>query len=619
MLNVKSPGRMKQVLNKSGSSLVWVAVTMVVLLILIGGILTMATIYHHSSVKDNSLNQAYFSARSAVDAVTTELQTQPNGKLGQAVADLTPGTSGILDLGAVDFGNNQDMGSCQLRIFKTEDKIAYVEATATVGDASDTVVGILGKQTINDTSSHYIPDYSYFGGGTNNLDLLYASGLYFDASAEQMILSYQKSGDSTSRVEGNIYSKRPLHITGTNQNRATAFYIGGSIYSDKYVAISDYTTVVGDVVVSDKDNVGKNLSLEVKNNKPITIQGTVKAGNTTISGNGAATIGSVAVNSLTVEKGCELTVNGSGAQLTATKVVLDDGVAVTANVTCDTLEIGSGATVKGNVICNNVVIKSLGQNAVPIQGDLKVYQLTIGNSVYHNAEEFNQGMADINEQIKYVSGTVTFNRTAGSYSVAAPDDPVPPHKMSGFGNPSDLEAGMLNKPEVSQTLSVGVEGGNDSYYLLESGQEFDKVTLDVHGTGNIYIYVAPEAYLGIRNIKYDRDWTYNEADPEVPNLYIVAMQGKDQDGGEVEITRDIEFYGYLYGEQGGTEDESGEIELAQGVKIYGGLFAGKLDDADSLNVHTIPFKGVGEEGGGTYREQWYIRQYLDKLPKGLEG
>ena len=27
MLNVKSPGRMKQVLNKSGSSLVWVAVT----------------------------------------------------------------------------------------------------------------------------------------------------------------------------------------------------------------------------------------------------------------------------------------------------------------------------------------------------------------------------------------------------------------------------------------------------------------------------------------------------------------------------------------------------------------------------------------------------------------
>ena len=91
MLNVKSPGRMKQVLNKSGSSLVWVAVTMVVLLILIGGILTMATIYHHSSVKDNSLNQAYFSARSAVDAVTTELQTQPNGKLGQAVADLTPG------------------------------------------------------------------------------------------------------------------------------------------------------------------------------------------------------------------------------------------------------------------------------------------------------------------------------------------------------------------------------------------------------------------------------------------------------------------------------------------------------------------------------------------------
>lgn len=574
----------KKTLNNDGSSLVWVAVSLVVLLILIGGILTMATVYHGSSVNSNALNQAYFSARSSADSVVAELQKNPTGDLAAKIGDLSPGDS--LPLGEVSFGDNKDMGSCTLSLYKTDDKTAYVKADATVGKVTDTVVALLGKQTINNSTRPTLPDYVYIGSNSSGEDRITfdsLTGLYL--APAQGAFTIQGDNKTDPKITEDIYSQRPLIINGfsTPNGRVS---VTGNIISTESITITRYVTVGGDIISH------KNISFDSNGSKMIVTKGNIKGDNVVITGGTDIEAKGVEAVTLTLE-GNNSSFTGS---VSAGSVTLNQGCSITGDVKCDILTInGNGKT-------------------TPVQGNVSFRTVNINNTEYPTLEALNQAFPNDGWK-QYFTGSVSFIR---SHQVSAPTQKVPAGNPPGFGSATDLEAAMISY--FNGTL--GTTDGNDSYYVLgapgeQTGYEGN---ITVQGSGNIFVYLTDGAELKIEGITYND--TYNK---EKPTLYIVAK-------GDCELefaSRVSEFFGYIYAQMG-DDGKLPELDIDAPITINGGVFYDNLDDDSddffngNLTVNSISATGfddnpgAGSEGGSS-RQQWYVRQYLNSLPNELEG
>jgi hypothetical protein len=70
--------------NNQGSAVVWAVCTLMVLLLVLTATLTSSAAYHARSVREIDRNQAYLTARSAVDAVLAELAKHNVGLVGPA-------------------------------------------------------------------------------------------------------------------------------------------------------------------------------------------------------------------------------------------------------------------------------------------------------------------------------------------------------------------------------------------------------------------------------------------------------------------------------------------------------------------------------------------------------
>ncbi|MDO4541572.1 MAG: polymer-forming cytoskeletal protein [Bacillota bacterium] len=603
--------KIKNILNNSGSSLVWIAVSMVVLLILIGGILSMASIYHKSSVNNNSATQAYFSARSGINAVVAELQANPNGSLAQEIEALSPGNDAVLDLGTVDFGNNDDMGECQLRLWRTGDKTAYLEATATVGEKKDTVVALLGKQTITNSSRPSIPGYVYVGSADpkeERLTFNSVTGLYFDTANAAVHIN--GSNKVAPKVNGDIYSKRPLHINGFS-NVSGRVNVNGDIFSAENLYIKNYVTVDGNMTSE------KEIHFTAQGSKAITVNGKVNGAKILLEQGTEITASNLETPELTLEQNASLTGNVS-----AVNVTLNQNSTVTGTVDCVSLIINQGASIVGDVKCDSLTIAgNVSSDKVPVQGNVSFRSVTINGTAYTSAEAFNAAFAnDNNIANNYFSGSITF--FPQQYSVNIPDieNVVPNATVPGAGSAKDLAPAMTSR--FSETL--GTEDGNDSYYLLDDDDK--EVDLTIQGTGNIFVYLTNGADLTIKSIKY-KD-SYNK---EAPTLFIVAEGNSELELGK----RVTDFYGYIYAKQGTDKDDGNEelpeikIDDDRGstITIHGGVFFDGLEDDDdffssSLIIKSIESSVLGDGSGGsdeTGREQWYPRQYLDSIPRELEG
>lgn len=580
----------KKIFNNGGSSLVWVAVSMVVLLILIGGILTMATVYHGSSVNSNALNQAYFSARSAADSVAAELQANPNGDLATEIGELASGES--LPLGEVSFGENKDMGSCTLDIYKTDEKTAYVKAEATVGRVTDTVVAMLGIQTINNSTRPTLPNYVYIGAGRandNSITFNSLTGLYLAPTEKDFKI--QGSNEVAPKITKDIYSQRPLFLIGHSSDNGR-ISVNGDIISTESITIRRYVTVEGDIISHDK------ISFDSNGSKNIVTKGKIK---------GATVV---------IEKGTEIT----SPEVVATTLTLDgNNSSFNGTVSAGTITLGQGCSIVGEVKCDTLTITGNG-NSIPVKGNVTLRSVNIGDMEYTNQAALDAAFPNDGWK-QYISGSINWYTSA--YTPPKITEQVPAGTQPGFGSADNLVQAMI----ADFDGILGTTDGNDSYYVL--GEKGDKNEYEgeitLQGSGNIFVYLTNDAKLEIKSITYGEG--YNK---EKPTLYIVATGDSELDF-EKTVT---EFYGYIYAQEGTDEDgdaELPELDIDGPITIYGGVFFDDLDDDDDdyddffnkdLTVKSIPATGFDDNpgaGGGSSRQQWYVQQYLNSLPKELEG
>jgi hypothetical protein len=127
--------------RQKGSVLTWAIVILLVLTVLVGAVLTLSLSYYTRSLNNNSLKQAYFTARSAVNAIAEELcGSTANGKTMLAKL-LSNGD--VLEIPNIQFDNHQsDMGTCKA-VLKRESyrglDTILITATATVGSQTESV------------------------------------------------------------------------------------------------------------------------------------------------------------------------------------------------------------------------------------------------------------------------------------------------------------------------------------------------------------------------------------------------------------------------------------------------------------------------------------------------
>lgn len=141
---------MKRNKNEQGSALVWVLVICLIFGVLGIAIGWIALSMNQRSVDSNNLNQTYFTARSAVDAVFNGLNGYQDGdaknkafyeELYQNLVYGKKITNTDYAVQYNDFFNNSDssgMGSCNVEAIMSMGH-AKIKATSTVGTSSDTV------------------------------------------------------------------------------------------------------------------------------------------------------------------------------------------------------------------------------------------------------------------------------------------------------------------------------------------------------------------------------------------------------------------------------------------------------------------------------------------------
>ena len=608
MYNEDKKDGWRRSMNNNGSSLVWIAVTMVVLLILIGGILTIATAFYQHRVKDSDATQAYFTAKSAVDTVAAELGNNPQGDLALALEEMSDEGLNSLTLEQFDFPDCDSMGSCQVKIYKSSADEGYIEAVAEVNGSKETVVALLGCQTVANNSRLLLPEYIYIGtnsGKDDTMSFLSSSGFYFDESESAVNLTYKNAQSDITVIDGDVYSKRPLNINGSSDNQGN-FSISGNIYCSKPINLISFVSVSGDMVSEDKVTFRGTASRDVN------ITGTVRGKEMELAAGVKVKIQAVETPVLVCGDNSSLT-----AGVRAASVTLNNGSSIAGDVVCDTLTLANNSYIKGNVTCNTLTLTGSG-NTVAIQGNLSVNTFKIGSNTYTSAAagaEKEDTSVD-QETVKpedYVSGSLTYTGTA-ALSVTAPVNVVPNSKAQGFGDPDTLAPAMLK--EVSGSLTLGTEDGSDSYYLLTSDSQPGDL-IEVRGEGNIFLYVPEGVEFNIDNLVYAGSY-----DKSSPSLYITVQQG-----GKLTFTKNTEFYGYVYGEASDDQKEAGIINIEKDVKIHGGLYAWILDISGSfgllggnliLESIEADSAGAASETEDSYAERWYIRQYLHSVPVKTE-
>ena len=129
--------------QQKGSVLTWAIVILLVLTVLVGAVLTLSLSYYTRSMNNNSLKQAYFTARSAVNAIAQELCGSVETANGQAMLAKLPSNGDLLEIPNIQFDNNQsDMGTCKA-VLKRESyhglDTILITATATVGSQTESV------------------------------------------------------------------------------------------------------------------------------------------------------------------------------------------------------------------------------------------------------------------------------------------------------------------------------------------------------------------------------------------------------------------------------------------------------------------------------------------------
>lgn len=127
--------------DESGSALVWALVVVVIFVILVWGITWVALAMNNRSINNNSKQQAYFTARSAVDAIYNQLGTESD--LGEYINDnllaKTATKESPAKMKIEDMGFDETMGKCSVELSYNGTSVTITASSEKAGQG-DTVV-----------------------------------------------------------------------------------------------------------------------------------------------------------------------------------------------------------------------------------------------------------------------------------------------------------------------------------------------------------------------------------------------------------------------------------------------------------------------------------------------
>jgi len=212
--------------NNKGSALVWALVTIFVLVIFIGTTLTMAFSYYNRSLINNDLKQAYFTARSVVDALKDEIQADTaNGQAILAELDTVGDTVNIENINFV--GDSTDQGYITATVILEETDTIIITATAYIGERTKTVTLRLhsdGTVSDNPIMEEFpgvtIPDDVVVVTNTYPIKNNETSDIYAEANATVMF-------NNNADYSGNIFAESGVTIS---INQGSKF--NGTIYAE---------------------------------------------------------------------------------------------------------------------------------------------------------------------------------------------------------------------------------------------------------------------------------------------------------------------------------------------------------------------------------------------------
>lgn len=284
-----------------------------VLMILVAAALTMSLSYTSRSISRNSRQQAYYTARSALDLLADEIcsdSTQGQTMLNQLKTD---GASFTID----DMGFDSSMGACSVEAVRRGNLITLTANAKSGGREYRMALDLTGTDVTTGDSNQETVDPAFESGWyfTNlnnelnknfeswvNTDIYYTKSLTVRANQnEQMVFSR------------NLLCTQKLELIANNG----LIHVHGMIYSDSDVYVENAYVGVGD----DHTQRFPTCSGEVETS------GIYTTGDVTITGASAVVNGNITARNVTISNGA--TVNGK-IQVTG-KLVITGGTHTPAN------------------------------------------------------------------------------------------------------------------------------------------------------------------------------------------------------------------------------------------------------------------------------------------------
>ena len=564
--------------NDKGYVLLWTVIISMVLVIAVAAVLTMSLSYNLRSTNNNSERQAYFTARSVVNALAYEIQGPQPTENGKSILDLMYSSNGSCTINDFQFeGIDGYMGSCTATIkreqFGHSDTI-LITATATVGNSAKSVSARLIFRDGGELSSFAIFNIASARGLIYGLQTGAGTGLYLESAEGNVKLDTKSKNIQNVILRGNIYVDTPLWLQASYYPNA---HVHGDVISGKDIFIFNTVTVGPYTGCCEREDTDTeihtpgvvNIYDHAKIYTAITAQ-TVNAANysqinnnitsdvVNISGDVTVT-GNITANTLNLSGKAKVT-----GDVTAGSLTLSSYSQIVGQVSSSSVNINGGATINGDVTAKSVTAYST-NSPLLISGTL-----TVENNIASNvtASVYNVG-------IPYTGSSKPVSVIVSKVPalVAAPSMPPQPENAEVYNN--------------SNTV-LGRSDGRDSYYVV--GGKISINTLRTQGSGNIYLYVPSGTTLTL-----DKMQTENT---DNPNLYIIVDGG----GTLIIVNGPKDFYGYIYGAAGSS------VNVGDGTHVHGGVRA--VDVVFGMDIFIdFPATISDPEWGSGRSGQWVLSGY----------
>jgi len=134
---------MKILRSESGAALVWALAATLVVIILLGSVLTFSYSFYMRSLYNNQSKQAYFNARSVVEAISREIKGETAN--GSAIIDLLSNPGDRVEIQDISFVGGDVPGSFSAYVELSQVDEIRVTAVSTVGSRTKRVTAVLER------------------------------------------------------------------------------------------------------------------------------------------------------------------------------------------------------------------------------------------------------------------------------------------------------------------------------------------------------------------------------------------------------------------------------------------------------------------------------------------